>query len=234
VNDAEARRFYEDLNAGLRPANDAPFLFSVPAGGAQTIPVGLATEAASALSASPVKTINVDVGLAAESDSALTVTSAAGAVAVGLAAEADTALGVTPVKVIYEAVGLASESDSALVLVGQEPAVPQDTGYKGGGRVLHKGEFPEWWKDWEEPQPEEEIPKSAKEQLAELAAGLPARKPKVVPIRPQLKPSILRNVGLVIETNSALPITVKRRLRASVRAHRRMLAASLLLHLESK
>lgn len=42
----------------------------------------------------------------------------------------------------------------------------------GGGRVLLKGQWPEWWENWEEPQPTEPHP-SLKESLAKVWAGVP-------------------------------------------------------------
>lgn len=70
--------------------------------------------------------------------------------------------------------------------------------------MLRKGKLPEWWEDWEEPQPKEDSPPT-KEQLARLAAGLPlpAAEPKperkradVVPIRP--KPPIQRTASVTV------------------------------------
>ena len=54
---------------------------------------------------------------------------------------------------------------------------------------MRKGEFPEWWREEEEPQPKEteELKKSSAEQIAELAETLPIPKrqetKKVVPLR---------------------------------------------------
>ena len=70
---------------------------------------------------------------------------------------------------------------------GTTPPVPYDVSWKGGGRILRKGKMPEWWDEWDEPQPktDKEPPKSdSKERIAELAANieLPKKKAQVVPL----------------------------------------------------
>ena len=80
-------------------------------------------------------------------------------------------------------------AQDAQISGGVTPPVPRDISWKGGGRVMRKGDFPEWWKEEEEPQPKEtaETKKSTAEQIAELAETLPIPKPKetkkVVPLR---------------------------------------------------
>ncbi len=49
----------------------------------------------------------------------------------------------------------------------------QDPPITGGGRVLSKGGWPEWWENWEEPEPTEAPPKrSIAELIAEVAGEL--------------------------------------------------------------
>lgn len=112
LDDNEARRLSDDLNAGLVAANDAPFRFSVAGG---VVSVGLASETDTALSVTPSKVIAQAVGQASETDSALGVTPVkAITAAIVQASETDSALGVTPVKVIQQAVGQPTETNAAL------------------------------------------------------------------------------------------------------------------------
>lgn len=66
----------------------------------------------------------------------------------------------------------------------EEPVLDNtDPPITGGARILNKGEFPEWWKKWEEPQPEE-VPLSTRpisELIAEAASELKIKKTKSKP-----------------------------------------------------
>lgn len=71
------------------------------------------------------------------------------------------------------------------------PPVPYDVGWKGGGRVMREGQFPEWWKEWEEPQPEVGPPKpTTEEKIAELASksAMPKTLRKKATVTPLKKP----------------------------------------------
>lgn len=115
LTDAEIRKLFKEPYSILEASNDGLFLYSVPEGVGQTIPVGQATESDTAQAITPVKTIYQSLGQTSETDSALVVTPLkAGVVAVGLASETDSALSISPLKTIEQAFGLASETDSAL------------------------------------------------------------------------------------------------------------------------
>lgn len=113
------------------------------------------------------------------------------------------------------------------------PPAVHDIGYKGGGRVQRKGEWPEWWDDEEEPQPKE-APKSFKERIAEVAALLPVPKAKAVQLRPpRIVPTSVQRkpkpkVQLVV-----VPKKRRKKMSPKMRARRRKLAAALLLLLDA-
>lgn len=115
-----------------------------------------------------------------------------------------------------------------------EPGV-HDIGWKGGGRIHRKGEWPEWWEDEEEPQPKKtpKKVKSTKERLAEAVSFLPMPKAKVVRLRPPRivppKPPVRRKA----KVQPLLPPKKRRKkLSAKERARRRKIAAALLLLLD--
>ena len=60
----------------------------------------------------------------------------------------------------------------------------------GGGRVLRKGKLPEWWENWEEPQPTESIPTPPVNiaELIALAASALEMPPTVIDPAPTYKP----------------------------------------------
>lgn len=72
-----------------------------------------------------------------------------------------------------------------VVLDNSDPAITY------GGRVMREGQFPEWWENWEEPQPTEPPPNPIplSELLAEAAGALDMPRAKApAPPKPKAKP----------------------------------------------
>ena len=84
------------------------------------------------------------------------------------------------------------------------PVDNSDPAITGGGRVMRKGQFPEWWEEEEEPQPKPEPEDTAREKLAEAAAVLPFPKSKnkvpPPPPKPKKAPPPLKPRKLVLRT----------------------------------
>lgn len=122
---------------------------------------------------------------------------------------------------------------------------------QGGGRVLVRGQFPDFWKDWEEPQPKVGPPeKSSKEEIAELAAELRMPEPaKILPFAPKAvpkpKPAVIERSAFIewraVLTERQMTVmltgrleTKHRTISSEMRTQRRMLAAALLLLMDDE
>ena len=120
---------------------------------------------------------------------------------------------------------------------GAAPAVDNsDPPITGGGRVMSQGSFPQWWENWEEPQPTEAappIPPSFAELIAEAAAELPM--PSTPPPTPQpvirRRRSRMRTTPAVRARGTIQRFTVGEATERLARRQRRQTALLLLMRL---
>ena len=108
---------------------------------------------------------------------------------------------------------------------------------------MQKGSFPQWWEEWEEPQPSEappEPPRNIAELIAEAAADLPLPKATLLPlvVQPSVpEPVVLRRSSRVrvvpsLQTRAVLHrIAMAETVERLARKQRRQTALLLLMRL---
>ncbi len=194
----EVQALYKDKYYGAKFAEDRVYLFPTAATGDTNVSASVANLTLTTNAATITYDVNASCSVAnltLSTHNATVTNPATGDVNVAASTAALTlaTLGATvtnptnDVDVAASTAALTLQEYSATV--DGTAYIPPVTRGQGGGRVMRKGEFPEWWREEEEPQPKEteELKKSSAEQIAELAETLPIPKrqetKKVVPLR---------------------------------------------------
>ena len=245
VPDSDLREWTRDFSLLLEPANDRIFVYSDVAGPITGTGALTAQDATISGTGEITKT---GTGALTAGDASISGTGTVSGVGTvtgsgALAAVASVIAGTG----VRETTGSgALTAQAAQISGGVAPPVPYDISWKGGGRVMRPGQFPEWWKEEEEPQPQEiesEKPKS-KDKLAELAGELSMPKPEKKPKKKKPKAKVVpisKPPAKAPESPKPEPKPVEAELRTelealskSVKRMEKKLAAALILLLRMR